>query len=293
VNITGGGWQPGETVTLHLQEVPYYDTHADLTATVQSDGTFSNSQFSPDSHDVGIRFYLTVVGSASSSQAQTTFTDNNITVASAPTGVTFTLPWTSFKGLSCGGGTNTSGSNAINSSGVNIGIGNPASIQLEAPGLSDQSGSFTNWKQGSTVLGSSSTICINNPSGTYTATYSTQAVAPTLTSVLPNSGEPGQTINTVTLTGTGLTANTQVSFGTGITVGTTTPNSTNTQLTFSITIGTGATLGGHNVSATNAAGSGGGGGAATLANGFTVNPRTTATSVSCTPASVNVGSATS
>src|SRR6201994_2200406 len=275
VTITGGGWQPGETVTLHLQEVPYYDTHADLTATVQSDGTFSNSQFAPDSHDVGIRFYLSVVGSVSGSQAQSTFTDNNVTVASAPSGVTFTFPWTSFKGLNCGGGTNTSGSNAINSSGVNIGIGNPASIQFEAPGLSDQGGSFTNWKQGSTILGSSSTICINNPSGTYTATYSTTAVAPTVTSVSPNTGDLGQAMNGITLTGTGLTASTQVNFGPGITVGATTVNSTNTQLTFNATIAMNATLGAHSVSVTNAAGSGGGGGTATLTNGFLVNSRTT------------------
>jgi hypothetical protein len=293
VNITGGGWQPGETVTLHLQEAPYFDTHADLTATVQSDGTFSNSQFAPDSHDVGIRFYLTVVGSMSGSQAQTTFTDNNVTVASAPSGVTFTLNWISYKSANCSGTVNTSGSNQINSAGVNVGVGNPASTLFEAPALSDQGGAFTNWKQGSSTLGAAAPICINNPSGNYTATYSTTAVAPTLSSVSPNSGEPGQTINTITLTGTGLTANTQVSFGPGITVGATATNSNNTQLTFSISIGTGATLGGHTVSVTNAAGSGGGGGTATLANGFTVNGRTTTTSISCTPTSVNVGSATS
>ena len=75
VNITGGGFQPGETVTLHFQESPYFDTHPDLTALVQADGTFSNSQFSPDIHDVDISFYLTATGSTSGWQAQTVFAD--------------------------------------------------------------------------------------------------------------------------------------------------------------------------------------------------------------------------
>lgn len=74
VNITGGGWKPGETVTLHFQESPYFDTHPDLTAIADSNGNISNSLFAPDSHDISIRFYLTATGSAS--QAQTTFTDS-------------------------------------------------------------------------------------------------------------------------------------------------------------------------------------------------------------------------
>ncbi|HEV2323095.1 MAG TPA: YDG domain-containing protein, partial [Terracidiphilus sp.] len=88
VNITGGGFQPGETVTLHFQETPYYDAPADLTATVQPDGTFSNSQFSPDTYDLNIGFFLTATGSASHNQAQTVFADNysknNLTIAVSP-----------------------------------------------------------------------------------------------------------------------------------------------------------------------------------------------------------------
>lgn len=100
VNITGGGFQPGETVTLHFQESPYYDSHPDLTAVVQADGTFSNSQFSPDVHDLNINFFLTGTGSTSSYQAQTLFADSaaaSLTITASPSaasGGSITLAYT-------------------------------------------------------------------------------------------------------------------------------------------------------------------------------------------------------
>ncbi|HEX6907272.1 MAG TPA: hypothetical protein VF154_11730, partial [Terriglobales bacterium] len=74
VNITGSGWQPGETVTLTLAESPNLDTHPAMTAIADQNGNISNSQFSPDSHDLNVRFYLTAAGTQA--QAQTTFTDS-------------------------------------------------------------------------------------------------------------------------------------------------------------------------------------------------------------------------
>jgi len=76
VNITGSGWQPGETVTLTLVESPNIDTHPPMTAVADQNGNISNSQFSPDSHDLDVRFYLTAAGAQS--QAQTTFTDAQV-----------------------------------------------------------------------------------------------------------------------------------------------------------------------------------------------------------------------
>src|SRR5437899_11977638 len=76
VTITGSGWQPGETVTLTLVESPLVDTHPTLTAMAAAFGTIPNSQFSPDVHDLDIRFYLAATGSQS--QAQNTFTDANL-----------------------------------------------------------------------------------------------------------------------------------------------------------------------------------------------------------------------
>src|SRR6266581_2434773 len=75
VTITGSGWQPGETVTLTLVESPLTDTHPTMTAVADAFGNISNNQFSPDTYDVDIRFYLTATGSQS--QAQNTFTDAN------------------------------------------------------------------------------------------------------------------------------------------------------------------------------------------------------------------------
>src|SRR6266566_6997720 len=77
VTITGSGWQPGEAVTLTLLESPLVDTHPVLTAVADSTGRIVNTDFSPDAHDLNIRFYLTAVGTQSGLQAQNTFTDAN------------------------------------------------------------------------------------------------------------------------------------------------------------------------------------------------------------------------
>ena len=82
VTITGSGWHAGETVTLSLVESPLIDTHPSLTAVADGNGNISNSQFSPDVHDINVRFYLTAVGSQSGLQAQNTFTDGNATSVS-------------------------------------------------------------------------------------------------------------------------------------------------------------------------------------------------------------------
>ncbi|HET9790079.1 MAG TPA: kelch repeat-containing protein, partial [Candidatus Angelobacter sp.] len=75
VTITGSGWQPGETVTLTLVESPLADTHPALTAVADGNGNIFNDQFSPDSHDLHIRFFLTASGSSSGLSAQNSFTD--------------------------------------------------------------------------------------------------------------------------------------------------------------------------------------------------------------------------
>ena len=57
VTITGSGWQPGERVTLTLDEFPNIDVHAPLTAVADAVGTFVNTDFAPDSHDKGAVSY--------------------------------------------------------------------------------------------------------------------------------------------------------------------------------------------------------------------------------------------
>jgi len=75
VNITGSGWQPGETVTLTLVESPLIDTHGPFPAVADGNGNISDSSFITDLHDVNVAFSLTAVGSASKWQAQNSFTD--------------------------------------------------------------------------------------------------------------------------------------------------------------------------------------------------------------------------
>jgi hypothetical protein len=77
VIITGTGFKPAEHVTITLQEDPQLHPQVVLTSTADSDGNFTNTQFSPDEHDLGIRFVATAVGD-SGSTAQATFTDSNI-----------------------------------------------------------------------------------------------------------------------------------------------------------------------------------------------------------------------
>lgn len=83
VNISGSGWQPGETVTLVLHEDA--DFHGDLALTAVADafGNIANSEYAPEAHDLGVRFYLTAGGGTSNFQAQTTFTDGTPAVTNA------------------------------------------------------------------------------------------------------------------------------------------------------------------------------------------------------------------
>ena len=179
VNVTGGGWQPGETVTLHFQEVPYFDTHSDVTAVADSNGNISNSQFSPDSHDIGINFVLTATGSASGSLAQTLFADApdfeisgcvstsaNCTAGELSgvtinfyTNSTLTTAWSPASATTGTGG--TYGPTANGSKGTT----QVYAVVVPPAGYDASSGSVTGTcSNGSTVI-SSSEIEVQNPSG--------------------------------------------------------------------------------------------------------------------------------
>src|SRR5439155_3118325 len=89
VIMTGHGWAPGETVTIELVEDPLLDTHPALTAVADSSGNWTNRQFSPDEHDISVRFIVTATGGTSGLRAQTTFTDagpNKTTFSTTATG---------------------------------------------------------------------------------------------------------------------------------------------------------------------------------------------------------------
>jgi hypothetical protein len=71
--ITGSGWQPGQDVTLVFQEDPAVHEDYVLTVTADNQGNFEYSQWAPEHHDIGVRFYLSAHDSKS--RAQITFTD--------------------------------------------------------------------------------------------------------------------------------------------------------------------------------------------------------------------------
>ena len=77
VKMTGTGFQPFETVDLHLHEWVNQSTEDDPDASVTADalGNFSYSGYGPNTKDLGARYHLTAVGLSSGYQAQTIFTD--------------------------------------------------------------------------------------------------------------------------------------------------------------------------------------------------------------------------
>ncbi len=120
------------------------------------------------------------------------------------------------------------------------------------------------------VLGARNVSVSNPPPGGGTATlpnaFTVGSAIPTLTSVNPQNGNRGQTLN-VTLSGSNFTSGvTSVSFGNEITINSVTVNGV-TEITANISIAANATFGARDVSVTN---SGAGGGTATLPSAFTV-----------------------
>ncbi len=128
-------------------------------------------------------------------------------------------------------------------------------------------------------------VSVTNPApggGTATLTngFTVLNPSPTLTSLAPTSGNRGATLDVI-LTGANFVSGSTVNFGANITVNSTTINSS-TQITANISIATIAATGAREVTITNAAP---GGGASTLAGGFTVtNPLPTFTSLNPTSA---------
>ena len=81
VIITGTGWQPGETVTLHFDEEPKPSTCVlphDLTAVADANGNIYNNQFLIKENHIGVKFTMTATGQSSGLTATRIFTDANV-----------------------------------------------------------------------------------------------------------------------------------------------------------------------------------------------------------------------
>ena len=74
VTMTGTGWTPNEPVTLVLRELQQLHPDRTFTAVANGLGNFTNTDFTPEEHHLGVRFYLTATQGAS--EAQHTFTDS-------------------------------------------------------------------------------------------------------------------------------------------------------------------------------------------------------------------------
>ena len=72
VTVSGSGWEPGETVSLVFKDGS--SAPRLFSAVADADGRILNQDFSPEHHDIGVRFWLTAIGSRS--EAQTTFLDS-------------------------------------------------------------------------------------------------------------------------------------------------------------------------------------------------------------------------
>src|SRR6188474_2797444 len=73
VTLTGGGWTPGETVTIVLHRQPLLHPDTVLTAVADGSGTITLSSFAPALDEDGVTFFVTATGSVSGLQAATIF----------------------------------------------------------------------------------------------------------------------------------------------------------------------------------------------------------------------------
>ena len=166
--ITGTGWMPGEDVRLLFQEYPAVHEDYVLTVTADEAGNISWDRWAPESHDVGVRFYL--LASDSRSRAQTTFTDGNLfstlTLQVTPTSVTpgGPLSW-SVAALCDDRGANTCASEGYSNSGA---VQNGYTVEIQRATTSDFSGTIFTEATVSTVSGSASgTVAAPSTGGPY------------------------------------------------------------------------------------------------------------------------------
>lgn len=195
VFMTGAGWEPGDSVNLTLHETGIPDPDPDIILTVTADeyGNISESSFFTDPHDLGVRFYLTAVGT--SSQAQTTFTDAGapfkvfFATSGVPSGASISVNWS---GLNNGGHA-ASGSQSLTTPGpsLNISVDPTSSFSFTFPATVTTGGNTYNFSSSdhtspftTGASGSSTTV-----TGTYVPADSTPPViTPNVTGTLGNNG---------------------------------------------------------------------------------------------------------
>jgi hypothetical protein len=222
VTITGSGWLPGETVSMVLHEDPEVHDNRTLTSVADGSGNFVNTSFSPEQHDIGVKFLLTAVGQTSGRVGQTTFTDGSLTLALATAGTgipssqansfTWQVVWSIWAGTgqapntTCAAATgqpttNTTAytGNTLNSGSTSPSAGNQSSLQLtsvSATGSFAPLYAFDYWSTTATSTTAVTPGCIagNGGNATFYAHFKVVAQPTTLT-VAPISDSYGATVN--------------------------------------------------------------------------------------------------
>ncbi len=89
VTVTGGGWEPGETVTLLFHEEVDPPIHPDksLSAVADPMGHILSREYEIEETDLGVRFTITATGTTSGRTAQATFTDDRAITGATVNGV--------------------------------------------------------------------------------------------------------------------------------------------------------------------------------------------------------------
>ena len=216
VTITGAGWEPGETVRMTLHEDPLVHEDRVLTSVADGNGNFTNTDFAPEEHHLGVRFVLTAIGEASGRRAQTTFTDSRtITAATVNGGLSTIVPVGATISATVSVTTASGGGNANwRSTGWRISTTGPGAITCVDHPNHDGVGSYSETFSMTAPAASATPYnayfiayqddaCSVQPSNPFTLTNAVVSLGdPTITTISPTSKTYGDAGFTLTVNGT-------------------------------------------------------------------------------------------
>ena len=212
VTLTGGNWQPGESVHILVN-----DTNGHTWSHV-ADVTADDQGGLQDVFDLPMSFvsaYDVTATGAVSGPATTTFTDGNVNVKTSGVGVA-SVSWQLFNNANCSGSPASSGSitatNSGNGAGVPGGAGSGQSLQLTAGAVSGAT--FRTWSSGNFTAGnptSANPVCLVGSNGAQNIIVTYSTISATALTVAPATGTFADTVNlsaTLASNGTGLSGKT-------------------------------------------------------------------------------------
>src|SRR3954454_4824071 len=191
VSLTGGNWQPGESVHLYVNDDQgrTWERNSDVVA--DDPGAVSESFNLPNWF---VATYKILATGQVSGSAEAAFTDSNVSMTTFPSNLTATITRTLYSSTNC-----TTGASPSSTGTTDVAVGSGQSLQLDAPSTGSLSGasySFTGWsaannKDAFAQVGSSGrSICVtgadNNGALKYVANYATASSTTTATTLSSN-----------------------------------------------------------------------------------------------------------